>query len=574
MRAFITIFIFLISFPVFSQVPTNTDYDGKIIRNIDIDIEPIFEGDSLNWVYNKANELKANTKKRVIERELTLKEGQPLTPFLVQESVRNLNSLRFIRNIHIIPTAVNNLEIDVKVIVQQTWTLVPQVSFSSGDGRNKRSIGMADSDLFGQGKRLEVLFEDDDGKQSMQSVYDDRRLFGSDKQLILAYFDRRDGDIGFLSLDKPFRTLVDEESYGGNISFSDVAERLYRNGEERFVFRQDTLDLDIFYTFASGNPEIVANRYSFGYDHIDYKFSKATRQDFQDLGIKKSELDIEDIEIPDNRKFSGPFFAYQSIENEFIFMNYIDRFDRIEDYNLGQQVTLKLHYAPESLGSEEEAFLFSGTYGIGKSFSYRSFFRSEFGLGSRYQEGGFQNTIFRGDLRYYNVLGDVYIGKRHFGRHTFASALTFDYAQDLDRDQEFLLGADNFLRGYTAGTFTGDKRFVFNIEDRIHLIDDLWKFFSLGAVIFADVGASSYDNLGSMLQDQIYSDVGIGLRIGFPRSSGSRVLRIDVAFPLRDADDGTSKLDPRFLFSASQAFDSYLRSETVRSKKASIDTGF
>ena len=145
--------------------------------------------------------------------------------------------------------------------------------------------------------------------------------------------------------------------------------------------------------------------------------------------------------------------------------------------------------------------------------------------------------------------------------------------RDRDRNREFLLGADNFLRGYEARTFSGDKRFVLNLEDRIHLYDDVWQLLSVGGVIFADIGAASFSSTEDILQDELFSDIGFGLRLGFPRSSGSRVVRMDVAFPLRDGPDGTERYDPRFLVSVSQVFDSFLRGEIASSRRSTIDTG-
>jgi outer membrane translocation and assembly module TamA len=73
--------------------------------------------------------------------------------------------------------------------------------------------------------------------------------------------------------------------------------------------------------------------------------------------------------------------------------------------------------------------------------------------------------------------------------------------------------------------------------------------------------------------DDLYADIGVGLRIGFPRSSSGGILRFDIAVPLRDGDDGTRSFEPRFLVSAGQLFSARLRSEAAGSEKSNVEVG-
>ncbi len=581
-RFFCLLLLILVATAVSADDPAQAvDYSkiltGRKIGQIYVNVKDIFPAEEdLSWLYRKANGWKYTTQDPVILRELTFKPGMEITNFHIRESSRNIRTLDFIRRVDIKPIIIDAETIDVYVEVQDTWTLIPQVSYSSGDGRNKQSFGLAESDLFGLGKRLEFLVEDDDGRKTTQTVYDDRRFFGSENQFELAQFQRSDGDIHQISLERPLRTLFDDKSFGVSFLYGDTAERLFRNNEERYVYRDKNTDFDIFYTFVKGQPEIQSRRYSFGYNYFENNFSDADADDYDDLGIDLDEVTLEDVELPEDRRFVGPYFAFESIQPQFISKNYIDRFDRFDDYNLGNQSSMKFQLAPEALGSDADALLFSASTGTGWLFTPESFLRGEIGVGTRYleEEGTLENSIIRSDLRYYNLLGNKKIGGLSLGNHTLAAAFTMDYAQKLDRDREFLLGADNFLRGYSARTFSGDKRIAINLEDRIHWKEDVWKLISLGTVFFIDVGTSTTDSLSTAIQDEVYSDVGFGLRIGLPRSSGSRVLRFDVAFPMRDGPDGTEAYDPRFLFSASQSFNSFLRTEVISRERATVDTGF
>ncbi len=573
--------LFLATTILAENIPTLVDYsqilNGRKVGQIFVSVHDVFPKDEdPNLLYRKANDWKYKTQDKVILRELTFKPGMEISQFHIKESSRNIRTLDFIRRVEIKPVVVDDQTVDVYVVVQDTWTLIPQISYSSVDGRNRQSFGLAESDLFGLGKRLEFLVEDDAGRKTTQTVYDDRRFFGTSNQFEVARFQRSDGDINKISLERPFRTLFDQNSYGIAYSRGDTAERLFRNSDERYVFRDKDTDFDMFYTFAKGQPEVGSRRYSFGYNYLENKFQEASLEDYNNLGIDLNEIKLEDIELPENRRYVGPYLAFESIQPKFISKNYIDRFDRFDDYNLGNQSSLKLQLAPEALGSYEDALLFSGSTGTGWLFTDNSFMRGEIGVGSRYmkEEHTLENSILRSDLRYYNLLGNQKIGGLSLGNHTLAAAFTMDYSQKLDRDQEFLLGADNFLRGYSARTFSGDKRVAVNLEDRIHWAEDVWKILSFGSVFFLDVGTSTENSLDKALQNEVYSDAGFGLRVGLPRSSGSRVLRFDVAYPLRDGPDGTEAFKPRFLFSASQSFNSFLRSEVISKERATVDTGF
>lgn len=556
-----------------STEDSSTFFKDKTVRSIKVVIRNIFEGDDLGGVYKAANQFKVSTKEHVIRQELLFSEGDKIDEFLIKESVRNLRQLRYLRHVQIVPK-VDGEFIDVVVSVQDTWTLIPQLGFSSGTGKDRFSFGVGESDLLGYGKRFELLFSDEDQRQSIETVWDDRRVMGSDIQLLVGAFDRNDGERFVGQVGKPFRSLVDRDAWVLGGDYSDTIGRLFEAGDESFIFRAENVELDFRYTVSRGNPEVLRRRYSYGFAFQETTFTEADAADFDDLNLDPRTVNQDPSQLADDRRFSGPLVGFDITEPNFISRNYIDRFDRVEDYNLGLHHSFTAQIAPEFLGSADDALLVSASSSRGQSFSYNSFLRGELGMASRIGEGGLDNSLYRGELKYYNVLGQLYLLDLPLGKHTLAAAGYLDYGDDLDLDRQLRLGADNSLRGYTARTFTGDKRFALNFEDRIHIADDIMKLVSLGAAGFVDIGGATYDPLGDLLTDNVYSDVGVGLRIAFPRSSGGRILRMDVAFPLRDGPDGSGEYEPRFIISGGQTFDSFLRSESVGSERASVAVGF
>ena len=255
-------------------------------------------------------------------------------------------------------------------------------------------------------------------------------------------------------------------------------------------------------------------------------------------------------------------------------MNFVDRFDRVEDFNLGNEFYTRLTFAADALGSTRDTVLLNISESNGLRLSPTSFMRGKLGLLSRGDTSQFTNTIVTADLRYYNVMGALYLGDTYMGKHTLAGSLSIDFADRLDRDKQLLLGAGTGLRGYKDRTFAGEQSLVLNLEDRMHFAEDVYKLISIGSAVFFDVGGTSEYGLGDIVNDRLFSDVGFGLRIGFPRSSGGSVLRIDVAFPLRDGPDGAQSLEPRLLITTGNLFNARLPNESQQSPGQNVTVRF
>lgn len=556
------------------QVPNReaTGDTRSIIRNIRVEIRDIFDDPSAGWLYQTANDLKVSTKEHVVRRELLFKEGEAFDEFLVEESERALRSLPFLREVDIVAIPDGNY-VDVVVTVQDTWTLYPQASFVTGGGSGTTSIGLTEQNILGYGKRIELLYADDEGREKIEGVYDDQRLFGTKQQLLLGHFERSDGYRNINLIGRPFRSLVERSAWQITTDFSDTVGRLFEASDERFIYRVRHEEVAGRYIIARGDPEKLLHRYALGYEHTFDYFSEADEEDYVDADVDPNSVVQDPALLADDRKFSGPFIAYQSIAPDFISLNYVDRFERIQDFNLGNQFSFKVRYAGDVFGSDKDTFLFSGSDALGHRFSPTAFARGEFAIGTRSSRGGFDNTIARGELKYYNVLGSKYVDNIFLGKHTFAAAMFLDYGESLDRDREFLLGASDGLRGYKNRTFTGDKLFLLNLEQRIHWIDDLFRLISIGTVAFVDVGGTTDNALGNVFTDELYGDFGIGLRLGFPRASGSGIVRLDVAFPWRDGPDGSQRFEPRIYISTGQLFNAKLRSESSGPEQITVDAG-
>lgn len=568
---------------------TQPQKEKRYIRNITIKVGEIFEDSS--GPYGVVNSLKTPTMHSVIRTELLFREGDTFDPYLIKQSARNLRLQRFLRQIKITPTFDGDA-VDVLVEARDSWTLIPYLSYSSGTGQRNQGVGISEGNFLGGAPRVETKYEQNASRNSFGAAVQDPQFLGTRHSFLLGAADRSDGTTTRFAYGLPFRSLMQRDAWSFEGGTADTIGRLWDAGTETYIYRQHLNTFDALYTFAgpSAHPAqeddpytgiykgqwVLSQRYSVGYSYSDATFHQADEKDYQDLDLDPSTVSNNPADLATDRRFSGPLFQYQTIKPEFISMNYIDRFDRVEDYNLGDESLVNMQIAPRALGSRDNAVIGTANRSKGWKTSNSSFLRGEIGGATRYDStmAEIQNTIIRTEWKAYSVMGDLYMGERFLGRHTFASQFYIDFGEKLDKDRQLLLGADTGLRGYEINTFAGDKRAVLNLEERAHIADDIFQLVSLGTAVFVDVGGATSNALGDLLTTDLYGDAGFGFRFCFPRASGGGIARIDIAFPLRDGPDGSNAGEPRVIFAAGQLFNARLRSEALGPENASLGIGF
>lgn len=569
-------------------VGTSTTKTKRYIRSIIIKIGDIFEDDS-GALYNIANKTKVSTKESVIRTELLFKEGDPFDPYLIRQTARNLRLQRYLRDIKVVPTFDGDA-VDVTVSARDSWTLIPYLSYSSGTGQRNRGIGITEGNFMGGATRVDTRYQEQDSRKTYAIGVTDPQFLGTRHNMNAGFADRSDGQIYHAGIGLPFRHLLQQDAWQFEFSRQNTIGRLYEGGDEKYIFRQHLDNFQALYTFAGPGASpaavddpytgiykgqrVLSQHYSVGFGYQSASFFQADAQDYSDLNLDPTVVSNDPALLASNRRFSGPMIQYNNIRPEFISMNYIDRFDRVEDYNLGDESLFNAQFSPRQLGSLENSLLFNANRSKGWRFDERSFLRGELGGASRVDQTQLNNTLLRGEARYYSVLGDYFLGDRYLGRHTIAAQFFADFGDDLDNDRQLTLGADNALRGYETNTFEGDKRIALNLEERAHVADDLFQLVSLGTAVFVDLGGATRDELSSIVTNDLYGDVGFGLRFCFPRASGGGIVRMDIAFPMRDGPDGSNAWDPRVVFAAGQLFGARLRSEMLGAENASSGIGF
>ena len=179
-------------------MPTDAELEaaGAVIGSVDIDIRNIFdENDPARepGLYRLADRLHVRTKPATIRAQLLFKSGDRYSARNLAETERNLRTLVFIYDAHVVPVRFADGKVDVRVITSDVWTFDPNVSFGRTGGTNSTSANLQEENFLGWGKQLEVGHTSNVDRTSKIAAYADPNVFGSHWTAGLAYVDSSDG---------------------------------------------------------------------------------------------------------------------------------------------------------------------------------------------------------------------------------------------------------------------------------------------------------------------------------------------------------------------------------------------
>jgi Omp85 superfamily domain len=516
------------------------------IRSIVVENRPVFGPEErldnvpllpdLTFIFRLANLLHIDTKEEVIRREMLVQEGDPADPFLLEESERNLRALPFIRQVKVGTVPVGPDQVDVIVLTQDTWTTQPRVSFGYGGGTYRTSFGLVESNVLGYGKKIRLIYRHGIDRTSSLFEYDDPRLLGSRWAASGDYQDTSDGRVAEGILEYPFYSLQTPWAGGGGYSSRRERNRVFDHfGDETANFRRkvENLRLDAGHRLPFSTNEVVW-RAGILYRRNEETFSSLSPGSSAEL-------------LPIEQRQSEPgVFVHREVVN-FVRETHLNLFDRVEDINIGNIFDAELGYSWRALDALADEPILTATDRQG----------FDFGPGRKLFLYGLVTGRHRhGDLRQaaLDLEGVSYYRWNLLWENTLVSRLKLDLARNLDRDTQIFLGNFNGLRGFDTRQFAGEKRFNFNVEDRVFFVNDLFHLVSLGAVVFFDSGYVWDRNQGVDFR-RMATSAGIGLRIDAPRGAGEALFRLDLAMPITDG--GSGKHTPGITLGSGQGFDAF-----------------
>jgi hypothetical protein len=505
---------------------------GQRIRRIRIETQNVFQDAESSVLARVADAIHGVTRAEVIRRELLFSEGDWFDASKAAETERNLRVLQVFRTVTITAEPVEGSEGEVDVVVRthDAWTTELSGSLGRSGGQGHYGVSIEEKNLFGLGKKVSLAVSQRPDRSTREVLYSDPQFLGRRLGLDLFYDSNSDGDRRHFSLTSGFRSF--DSPAGGTLLVDQASRktRLYSNGSEVARFGMDTR----FFEVSAGR------RLSLEGDRPVVRLFAGYRR--QEARFGSVEREPDGFSLPDERRF-GFFFARAELARpEFSVQHDVSFFLRDEDFDLGGALSFELGYSPPVLGAEGAArAALQWSQGLVLS---RGFLIGSLGAATRARGGSLENTLVEGEL-----LG-VWRPTKSSHQTVVGRALV-TVGSRLDREVQVEADGANGLRAYRLHAFAGDRRIVFNLEDRIRLTSELLHLVVLGAAVFVDAGYAWPPGAPVRLSD-MRVDAGVGLRVGLPRASRHALFRFDLAYALRpDLRDRRGWL---VSFSSSQAF--------------------
>ncbi len=494
---------------------------GTTIRNITITRYSVFdledpEEDKL--LYRWANDFHPKTREWVIRDHLLIEEGEGYDLSRLKESERILRELKFIYDASVRATHWCGEYVDIEVITRDIWTFTPTLSFSRSGGQNESMFGLRDTNFLGTGKQIAIRYESDEERSGTNFIYADPSVAGSRWRTRLSWTENDDGFDRSIYMVRPFYSLYESWSAGSALEDVKLEEKVWFRGDEVAEFDRDTQQVRLFGGIADKlRPASKVGRWLFGYTYEDNTF------DFSDS-------EIPPLELPEDRTYSYPFIGYESIQDEYVELHNMNYLARTEDVYVGERYRWAAGWSGESLGATRDQLVLQASYDNTLQVDARRLWRLISWLDGYWNvaDGDFENLWLSVESRYY---------RRQADKWTLFSRLKLDYTDGLTLDNQLTLGGDTGLRGYDRNYQTGDRSFVFNLEERYYSDWHPFRVVRVGFAAFLDVGRAWFENRDNGSNGDVLANVGFGLRLNSSRAEKSSVLHLDLAFPFMKDDD-------------------------------------
>jgi hemolysin activation/secretion protein len=231
---------------------------------------------------------------------------------------------------------------------------------------------------------------------------------------------------------------------------------------------------------------------------------------------------------------SGPTIGYTWIQPHYVKETYIDRMDRVEDFDLGNEMRARTGYMARDLGSDQDRWIFNVADQQGLSLGEGRFALASAGFSGRVYDNRLENGLTTEDINFY--------WKNYIWTRTRTLVFHIEGAQgaNLDVENQVILGGNTGLRGYKNDAFVGSRSILANLEDRFFFDGEYFHLVRFGGVMFAETGAVVSQGSG-FSPESFRSDVGAGIRAGSSRSTSGSVARLDVAYALNGGPGGGSR---------------------------------
>lgn len=473
--------------------------NGKIIRNIIIETLDPF-GQSVtneakkpkNGFEKFGNSLHIKSKKYAIRNLILFRKNDVSDSLILKESERLIRSQRYVREVVISPIYLSTTtdSIDVKIRVLDSWSLIPNGSYSS----NQSSVKLTERNLLGSGHEIIGKLDNkfSPKEQAIFGHYTINNIKNSFIKLDLEYANEFDNySKRSISITRPFYSVFARNA--GGIYFENTFYTEY------FPVLDTLIEQPIKYEFQE---------YWYG---RAFRISRKIIEDnvFTNLitAINFNRKAI--LRKPDELLDPSSFFAsekniigYIGISKQQFYQDkYIFNYDIIEDIPYGKNIALLFGYQDKNNISR----FYSGiTISHGKKYNF-GYLSSFIEWGSFYNKGITEQTAFKVGFNYFSPL-------MHWGKWRFRQFIKPTYVWGNNRDESFkdqLTLYNQGIEGFNTRIF-GSQKWVISLQTQSY-VPGSWYGFRFSPYLNVSIGSLVNEN--SIFNSKIYSKFSVGVLI-------------------------------------------------------------
>jgi len=487
--------------------------EGARIGKISIRVSDVFDLEDPEQdkkIFRFVNRLHRTTRDGVILEELLFEPGDTYSSRLLAESERKLRERRYLYDADIKPVEYRDGTVDIHVDTRDVWTLNAGVAFSRSGGENTTRLSISDTNFLGTGKEVGISRKEDVDRVRSEAHFRDYNLFGNHSEIEVSVSDNSDGNRYLLHLRRPFFALDTRRSKGMTLISEERIDPIFDRGQVISEFRHKIEVFDGHWGFSGGLDKGSVKRWKIGYTFIRDQFFEIPERP-------------PTIEVPADRTLSYPWVDFEFVQDRFIKTRDLDKIARTEDLNLGTRFQTRLGYSTPTFGGDEDLVIFGSNASTGFHVGTGKLLFADANVGLRWGRDGLDTLAAGINGRFY---------WRDGKNKVFYSTLQTAAVENLDPEQQLLIGGDSGLRGYPLRFESGDRRVLLTLEQRFFTQWELFKLATVGAAVFFDVGRAWFVGQERVDDFGVLKDIGFGLRLGPSRSGGKTLVHLDVAFPL------------------------------------------
>ncbi len=476
------------------------------------------------------NRFHKTTLESVILRESGVAPGDTISVEAVAEIERRLRDLDIFASVKAaLVTGSNGVELHITT--RDNFSLVAGATGSFLGGVGNIGFTAGERNVFGTGNTLMFGLSRSTTDNFRGSVaFTDLHFFSKPWRAGYAVGRTNEGDFFGVELKDSFRTSDSGRAWSVELDYLEKLEKYYLDGDTVFELPEERSRLFVKQVWRTGASDLF--------------FRKGLEASFRQSVYSSPSGSFGELTQPEDtrRLYVGGLLARDRVTS-YRQMLGLDTLNFVQDVRIGTTAEIRLGAnLVEEFNTVEEfrvdpqvTVILDNAASIGED----SLIRMSLSASAILEETGERPWSATARFKTYNTT---------INNTTIAFNADFTTGEDgSDLPVQLTLGEDNGLRGYDLRQFQGRQRLRMNLEGRYHAG---WKLgpVDVGVIGFADAGWAAAGEASASLKKSI----GAGVRLGSNSLLGSRIFRIDLAFPL-DNPEGESA-DPSLSAKIGQVF--------------------